>query len=1039
MSRERWENFDIFAENTETARNQALPCATETDTDSHYRSLNGEWKFYHQYSPKALDMGCTAVDADDSGWDTIQVPSVWQLKGYSKPVYLASSYPKVLGTDYEKMPEIDDAANEVGVYRRNVGIDQAWLDKAVYIRFNGVKSALALYCNGQEVGYSQGSMTGVEFYLSPYLKQGQNQLTAVVYRYSDGSYFEDQDMWFLSGIYRQVSLVAEPQAHVRDFYLDTELDEGYKNASGTLTVELVNRAKQEKTIQVVASLERNGKRVVLGQIAETLSPEGTRHCEIPACLQNVDLWSAEKPNLYQLTLAITVDGETVYKTVNHGFRKVEIVGDVLRVNGKSVKMKGVNRHDFCSEAGWAVPYDTMVQDAQLMKRHNINAVRTSHYPDDPRFYDLCDEYGIYVLCEADVETHGVAGLMQINPEKKTTPFPGDREDVLPPLFDRLERMILRYRSHPSICIWSLGNESGKGTVFAKMYAHVKALDPTRPIHYESDRTPGRSDFYSRMYLPADALELLAKGEDVTSDKVDLSHAADTSLAKASSMFNVPVKEVAQRPLILCEYAHAMENSLGNFQEYWDVIEKYENISGGYIWDFVDQSIHVQENGVDKWLYGGDFGEDESNFYFCANGVVAGDRTPHPSLYEVRRVYQNASFRLDAQTKDLVITNKHYFTNLAEYSLSWELQVDGKSVSFGCFGNVDVPPQTERHLALPVEELPEGEVFLNLSLTTQAATVWAEAGYPVAAGQLLLRKAEPVSDCEKGGDALHVKEVRGNVIIGNAVIRVQISNKTGLLNSVNIGGEELLAGPVVPNYYRALTDNDRGIANFNPKKMLSTVNAEQWDKVAETMSLVRCQIEDAEHGILVTSTYQHPLFDGITLQYKINESGTLEIKHTAAPRKAPYRIGLMADLAPQVRTAQWYGRGPHENYCDRCTGADVKLYTRKAADLEHGYMRPQENGTRTGLRHLSVQDAQGVGFKMTDLSGQQMSFSLHPYTQADLDAAEHLFELPHREHYTLCLDAMQCGVGGDLPGMAMLKKKYIIWPGKTYTQYFRISR
>lgn len=1039
MSRERWENFGIFAENTEDPRNQAVPYAPETDTDTYVRSLNGEWKFYHQYSPKSLDTKCTAADLDDSSWDTIPVPSVWQLEGYSKPIYLASSYPKVLGTDYEKMPEINDAENEVGVYRRSFGIDKAWMEKAVYLRFNGVKSAIALYCNGQEVGYSQGSMTGVEFYLSPYLKAGQNQLTAVVYRYSDGSYFEDQDMWFLSGIYRQVSLVAEPQAHVRDFYLDTKLDESYQNASGVLTVELENKGAQKKDIQVEASLTRNGKKIVLGQISECLDTESTKTCSLPVSLENVDLWSAEKPNLYKLTLAVTTDGETVYKTINHGFRKVEIVGDVLRVNGKSVKMKGANRHDFCSEDGWAVPYDTMVRDVQLMKRHNINAVRTSHYPDDPRFYDLCDEYGIYVLSEADVETHGVAGIAQINPEKKTIPFPGDREDVLPPLFNRLERMILRYRSHPCICIWSLGNESGRGTVFAKMYEHVKALDPTRPVHYESDRTPGRSDFYSRMYLPADGLELLARGEDVTPDKVDLSQAADTSLAMASAMFNIPVTEVDNRPLVLCEYAHAMENSLGNFQEYWDVIEKYENIIGGYIWDFVDQSIHVKEDGVDKWLYGGDFGEDESNFYFCANGVVAGDRTPHPSLYEVRRVYQNAGFRLDAQTNELVITNKHYFTNLSEYSLSWELQADGKVISSGCFGNVDVPPQTEKRLPLPVDTLPAGEVFLNLSLTTQVSSVWAEAGYSVAAGQLLLQDAAPASRPVIGGDALHVKEERGNVVVENAVVRAEICNKTGLLQSVKLGGQELLAGPVVPNYYRALTDNDRGVANFNPKQLLGMVNADKWDAVADTMSLVRCRIEDVENGILVTSTYQHPLFDGITLQYLVTASGAVEIKHTATPKKAPYRIGLMADLAPDVRTAQWYGRGPHENYCDRCTGADVKTYCMKVEELEHGYMRPQENGTRTGLRYLSLQDGQGVSFTMTDLTGQHMSFSLHPYTQADLDRAEHLYELPQRENLTLCIDAMQCGVGGDLPGMAMLKKNYIIWPGKTYTQHFRISR
>lgn len=1040
MSRVPWEDFNVFAVNTEKPRNMALPYDKNMDTAACVRDLNGTWKFYHQFSPKQLEMSCTAADFDDSAWAEIPVPSVWQLEGYSKPVYLAASLPKVLGTDPEKLPEIDDAQNEAGVYRRSFGVPEGWLDKAVYLRFDGVKSALALYCNGAAVGYSQGSMTGVEFYLSPYLKPGANQLTAVVYRYSDGTYFEDQDMWFLSGIFRTVRLVAEPLAHVRDFYLDTRLDAALKNAAGTLQLTLENKGGRPQEIEVAAFLCRNGQQTALGAVKKTLAASAQEVCAIPVKVRDVALWSAEDPALYTLTLAVTAGGETTYKTVRHGFRSIEVSDGVFRVNGQPVKLKGANRHDFCSEDGWAVPYDTLVRDVTLMKQNNINAVRTSHYPDDPRFYELCDAYGLYVMSEADVETHGVSGMMQLNGQKAAAPFPGDREDVLPALLDRLERMILKLRGHACICIWSLGNESGKGSVFEKMYARAKALDPSRPVHYESDRRPVCSDFYSRMYLPADGLELLARGEDVTPDKIDLAQAADTPLAMASAMFRIPAAEVAGRPLVLCEYAHAMENSLGNFREYVDVIEAYDNVMGAFIWDFVDQSIHVKQDGVDKWLYGGDFGEDESSFYFCANGVVGGDRQPHPSLYEVRRAYQNAAFALDAGTGQLIVHNKHYFTNLARYDLVWTLLADGRQAASGCMGSLDVPPQAQRRFALPVKTLPAGEVFLNVALVAKEACAWAPAGYAVAAGQLALQAAPPLPRAlPHPADTLHVHEADGRAVVENAFLRAEVENRTGLLVSFAIGGEELLAGPLVPNYYRALTDNDRGSANFNPAKMLAAVTADHWDSVAQTMSLVDCRLEDDPRGIRIVSEYRHPLFEQLELQYLVDAGGALEVTHIAAPKKAPYRIGLMADIPGRYNTVEWYGRGPHENYCDRCTGADVGLYRMPAAQLEQPYLRPQENGARTGLRRLTLWDPLGVGYTITDLTGEHLSFSLHPYTQADLDRAEHLHELPRRENLTLNLDALQCGVGGDLPGMTLLKKPYVIWPGKPYTQHFRISR
>lgn len=1043
MSSMRWENFGIYAENVEPMRNMALPYVSETDTEneigkSFVQSLNGMWKFRHQFAPGKLEPGFEAVDLDDSNWNTIQVPSVWQLEGYSKPIYLSASYPKALGTDFDKLPDIHDEENEAGIYRRTFLLDADWLERAVYIRFAGVKSALTLYCNGQEVGYAQGSMTGMEFYLSPYLKAGENQITCLVCRYSDGTYFEDQDMWFLSGIFREVSLVAEPKAHVKDFYLDAPLDESLQNAAGTLHVELENKGGRE-TITVAAYLEGQGQRYQLETVCTELDAGEKKHLELPVSFTNVVLWSAEKPNLYRLTLALTVGEETTFKTISHGFRKIEIIGNTFRVNGQKVKLKGVNRHDFCSESGWAIPKEVLEQDVCLMKQNNINAVRTSHYPDTPYFYELCDMYGLYVMSEADIETHGVAGISFTAPAEETVPFPGDKKEVLPALLDRLERMVFKLRSHPSICIWSLGNESGKGCVFDEMYAYVKKLDNSRPVHYEGDCRSACSDFYSRMYLPADGVELLAQGKDVTAAAMDLSSANNTPLASVSSMFEIPQEIVENRPIVLCEYAHAMENSLGNFKEYWDVFEKYDNTVGGFIWDFVDQSILVEKDGEKQWLYGGDFGEEETGYYFCANGVVAGDRTPHPSLHEVRRVYQNVDFTLDRETNEILLKNKFYFTELSEFVLSWELLVDGKQMDSGSFDGLNAAPQTELRLDMPVKDLPMGEVFLNLSLQLKKAEIWAPAGYCVAAGQLCLQKAA-VKELPKmsKGQALHVSEENGNIVCENAVIRVEVANRTGLIERICIRGMDLLSGTIVPNYYRAQTDNDRGIANFDPVGMKEMINPLKWDLVPEQMALVKCEIEDHERGILITSRYSHSLFEEMTLRYLVDHSGVVEIEHQVTPLMPPYRIGLMAQLAQGIDTAEWYGRGPHENYCDRCSGADVGIYKGNVKELEHAYMRPQENGTRTDVRWLTVSGRWKPQFTFTDLTGTQMSFSLHDYTQSELDEAEHQFELTHSEKCTLNIDAFQCGVGGDLPGMAMLKEEYFIPPKKTYTQHFRIS-
>lgn len=1050
-----WYDFDVIARNKEPGHVLALPYPGLTEvlagkTTPYKRSLNGTWKFHHQYGTDRLPKNFASSGLDDAAWDDIEVPSVWQLKGYGKPIYLASSFPQAVGVDLNKVPNIDDSQNEVGIYRKTFHIPLTWEDREVYLFFGAAKAALSVFINGIEVGYSQGSMTPAEFNITAYLHTGENQLTAVVYRYSDGTYFEDQDMWFLSGIYREVYLYSEPKAAVRDFYLETNLNDTFTAASARLTLTLSNRSNSETSLNVAAELQRKGQKISLGIVEQVIPAGSTTTAVLNGLLENPVLWNAEQPNLYDLLIAITdSEGKTEYKKVRHGVKKVEIQDGVFLVNGKSIKLKGANRHDFDPDHGWAVPKETYHKDILLLKQNNFNAVRTSHYPDDPYFYDLCDIYGIYVMDECDLETHGIGMRMELNAIGRKDyeiprhdVFPGNEEKYYPAVLDRVTRMVLRDRVHPSIVIWSLGNESGNGEAFVAMYDCVKQLDTTRPVHYEGDLDRPCSDFFSKMYLPPNAMDMLANGQDVDSSKLDIAGSAIMSSPLASGMFQLPAAIVRGRPMILCEYAHAMENSLGNFKEYWDVFLHHDNIAGGFVWDFVDQSIHWKSADGDRWLYGGDFDETESNYYFCANGVVGADRQPHPSLFEAKRVLQNIAVEaVDLNQGIIEIYNRYYFTNLAEFRLVWNIQAEGCQIAGGYLDELKLEPQQSMTCVLPIADmqLPETECFLNLQFEFKADTSWAAHGYPVACQQLLLKTAAlPQLAAIPTAQQLHVTEVNEDIIIANENICVTINTKTGFITQLSITGRNLLAGPLKPNYYRAMIDNDRGFASFSPKQLIPTLQELAWRYVADEMQLIECNIQDDNGEILIAVRYEHKLFDGnIVLEYYINPAGSIRVRHTAAPLDNPFRIGMTTILPAVYEQFSWYGRGPHETYCDRKTGADVGRYTATLNELAHNYMRPQENGNRTDVRWLKITDSHGCGFTLTDMTNTYLNFSAHSYSQDELDQCEHIHELPYHDEIYLQIDALQCGVGGDLPGFSLLKTPYVIQGGKTYTQEFAI--
>ena len=647
MEKFRWEDPSIFKINKEDGHAIMMPYDSENEAlsgkESKYKqSLNGKWKFYWQRGLKNQPENFQLVSFDDSHWDEINVPSVWQTEGYSVPYYYASTFPKAFSRTKSKIPSIDHNMQEIGFYRKTFVLDEVFDNREVFLHFGAAKSALEVYVNGEFVGYSQGSMAPHEFDITKVLKKGENVITAKLYRFSDGSYLEDQDMWWLCGIYRDVYLFAEPKVCLRDFYFKTDFDDTYNDSNVTLNMYFNNYNNIRGKIKVSAKLiDSKNEEIELGSSEKELSG-GKETITYNKTVKSPDKWSAETPNLYTLVMSVELDGKVIcVKSYKVGFKKVEIKGEKIYFNGMPLMIKGVNRHDFDCDYGWAVPKYRYTQDLDIMKQNNINSIRTSHYPDDPYFYDMCNKYGFYVMDECEVETHGV----------RRKGVPGSNPVWTGAVVDRMQRMVLRDRNNPCIFMWSLGNEAGDGSNFMEMKKSALELDDTRQFHYEGDFDLTKSDVISRMYPTKDIMEKLGNKQPITISLYD-------NIANQLAADSKPIKaEMYEgKPVVLCEYAHSMENSLGNFQEYIDDFEKYDNMCGGFIWDFVDQALHVKdENGNDNYLYGTDFQGKEphklidipnttamtgSNVYFCANGIIGADRNPHPQIVEVKHGYQN---------------------------------------------------------------------------------------------------------------------------------------------------------------------------------------------------------------------------------------------------------------------------------------------------------------------------------------------------------------------------------------------------------------
>lgn len=1045
MEKFNWENPEIFKINKEDGHAIMMPFDSEKDAlsakESNYKqSLNGKWKFYWQRGLKNQPENFQLTSFDDSHWDEINVPSVWQTQGYSVPYYYASTFPKAFSRSKGKIPSIDHDMQEIGFYRKSFTLNENFNGREIFLHFGAAKSALEVYVNGEFVGYSQGSMTPHEFNVTKVLKPGENVITAKLYRYSDGSYLEDQDMWWLCGIYREVYLFAEPKLCLRDFYFKTDFDDSYTDSNVTLNMYINNynniRGKMTASAKLIDS---NNGEILLGT-KETELSGGNEAVTFTETVKAPEKWSAETPNLYTLVMTIELDGKIIcVKTYKVGFKKVEIKGEKIYYNGMPLMIKGVNRHDFDCDNGWAVPREIYTQDLDIMKQNNINSIRTSHYPDDPYFYDMCNKYGFYVMDECEVETHGV----------RRKGVPGSNPVWTGAVVDRMQRMVLRDRNNPCVFMWSLGNEAGDGSNFMEMKKAALALDNSRQFHYEGDFDLTKSDVISRMYPTKDIMEKLGNKQPITISLYD-------NIANQLAADSKPIKaEMYEgKPVVLCEYAHSMENSLGNFQEYIDDFEKYDNMCGGFIWDFVDQALHVKdENGNDNYLYGTDFQGQEphklidipnttamtgSNVYFCANGIIGADRKPHPQIVEVKHGYQNIGITaVDASNGEFKLKNKFLFTNLSDFNCKWVIKAESEEVLSGELGKIDCAPLEECNIKIDFDssKLPnDKEVILTVSFETTKESLGIEKDYEIAFEQFIINAMpQPKDDNADGNLDFDINGKRVTVKGDNLEVIVD----DGKIVSYKIDGKELLKAPLMPNYFRALTDNDIDFLNFTPQ-WAKFHPFYAWQRATHHTRADKTKVTKNKNAVEIHIAFSTAGLKKSVATYRVYPDGRLYVFHSAVPTKGMLRFGYQMTMDKSMEYITWYGRGPKPTYIDRKLGSKIDLYKSSVTDFEYRYMRPQESSNRCDVRYFTITDKNGFGIKVDAYYDNPINFSAYHYTTDGLEKATHINDIPYEDITTVNIDHRQLGVGGDLPGQAFVREPYTMPKGQKQEYSFVIT-
>ena len=966
----------------------------------NFIDLNGKWKFNWVKKPADRPIDFYKEDFDVTSWDEIDVPSNWELKGYGVPIYVNIPYE---WTTDPNPPDVPEDYNPVGSYKRSFTIPESWDGRKVFIHLGAVKSAFYIWVNGEKVGYSQGSKTPAEFDLTPFIKTGENSVALEVYRWSDGSWLECQDFWRISGIERDVYLYSTPQTHIFDYFADATLMNYYRDGLLNLETIIKNYDDRSSRYELKMTLRRKGDVVREKRESFRIRKESEQMVWFTEEIADVEKWSAEIPNLYTLVLELKdrKGNSLEFASSKIGFRYSEIRNGQLLINGKAIYLKGVNRHEHDEFEGHVVSKESMLTDIKLMKQNNINAVRTSHYPNDPYWYELCDKYGLYVIDEANIESHG----MGYDPEKTL----GNNPLFIKSHLDRTIRMVERSKNHPSIIIWSLGNEAGDGICFDATYDWIKQRDVTRPVQYERAEGGRNTDIFCPMY-----------------------HRIPGILGY--------VMEIKDKPLILCEYAHAMGNSTGNLVDYWDAIESHDQLQGGFIWDWVDQGLaKYTDDGEKYWAYGGDFGPGDvpSDGTFCLNGLVFPDRTPHPGLKEVKKVYQFIEFNpVDFSFDEIMITNKYDFKTLDDLAIYWEIESEGKVVQQGTLMNPDIQPKQSRIYTLeikPFKPEPGKEYFLNLTAFQVMDSELINSGHIFAYDQFEIpvpSKGTKTSD--EGSKVVYQNDEELKVEAGG--ITYSFNKDNGLLSSVVKEDREYLKEPLRINFWRAPVENDWG--NKMPARLAVWRNA---GKNAELRSVEHEQREegyyevDVDYWLSDVQSYYY-------INYEINGNGELRVNAYMEPAEQGYpelpRFGMMMAVGGQFDQLEWFGRGPHENYVDRKTSAIVGHYRSTPEDQYVPYIAPEENGYKTDTRWFTLTDDSGEGIMLKGVP--HISFSALHFTNEDLTREKrdgmHTIDLVPREDIHVNVDYAQMGVGGDNSWGAKPLAKYSL-PFKEYNYSF----
>lgn len=995
-----WENPAIVHRNRLPARSYTFPypdsetaLTFDRAASPFFRSLNGQWKFNFAPSPAEAPAGFHEESFDASAWDDIAVPSNWQMAGYGKPHYTNVKFP--FPVDPPRVP----TENPTGSYRREFYVPLNWSERQVFLRFEGVDSAFHVWVNGREVGFSKGSRLPAEFDITSCIRPGTNSISVRVYQWSDSTYCEDQDMWWLSGIFRDVYLLAVPRVHLWDLGVRTLLDGQYTDAVLELRADVQHCAGETGPHTLETVLLDGSKQIASAQA--NVVPGSEIELSIP--VENPNKWTAETPYLYTLLVTLKDSAENVVEVIplRVGFRQVEIRGNVLLVNGSPIKFKGVNRHEHHPDLGRAVPLETMVQDILLMKRHNINAVRTSHYPDDPRWYGLCDYYGIYLIDECDLETHGFCMLENWHGNPANDPA-WEAACV-----DRMERMVRRDRNSPSVIFWSLGNESNLGRNHESMARRTREIDPTRPIHYEGDYDLKVADIYSRMYSHLDEVVLIGKGE---------------SNSAPEGYKNVP--------FVLCEYAHAMGNGPGGLLEYWDAIYTYPRLAGGFIWEWVDHGIRRRtEDGREYFAYGGDFDDIPNDGNFVCDGLIFPDRVPSPGLIEYKKVIEPVYVQtVDLTAGQFRLTNRYNFRTLEHLAMSWSISSEGKVVASGAAPTPNAAPGETVDFALDIPEVKGTGTYLTISFTLAADEPWAGAGHEVAWAQFELPvnapapRIMPISEVPP----LEVEKSPTSISIKGADFGIEFDTVRAILTRWTASGRQLIKRGPRLNFWRATTDNDR-----------AWTNAASWREAGlEDLRhrTDRVEVETPVEGLARIRAFTRiapPIFDRsweCEYVYTIFGGGQVLIEVHGVPRgKWPDtlpRIGLEIGLPLELDRVSWFGRGPGESYPDSKQAGRFGLYCMTVDDMYTPYILPQEYGNRMDVSWAVLAGNDGPG--ILAIGQPSLNFSAHRYTAADLERARHTHELIPRDEIVLNLDYRHNGLGSASCGHAPWEQ-YLLRP------------